>query len=243
MTTALSLHALVKAGYPTTNHKLQAAFSFVRSAMPRWLVPGKEIDAAIGLQTCMLFNLDWRDVSAAFGHVLTWSGQLEAWRKVKETALITNTESSKLPFIADVMLSIVWMLVNKELPLLLTFLAPRVDGIDKDSREPATAAAQTRKMELAEAIETLRERLSAELDERTAALWAIKEHGTGESAIAKRRDVCRAWLAELKDAAALLGQLGETVSEQNSRVDAVAAIVDVIGQKVVPDWQLVRGRK
>lgn len=122
-TTALCLEALLKAGVDFANETVRAALPTIADARKDWGQPGKEIDAACGLQTFLLADRRWRALIRELEQVLVWAKAREPWSGATRSSAESGTESSKVPFVANALIGSIWQIVVSELPLLLEQMA------------------------------------------------------------------------------------------------------------------------
>lgn len=122
-TTALCLEALLKAGVDFAQETVRAALPTLTEARRAWGQPGKEMDAACGLQTFLLADRRWRTVIRELEQVLVWARAREPWTGATRPCTESGTESSNVPYVANALIGIIWQIVVSELPLLLEQMA------------------------------------------------------------------------------------------------------------------------
>lgn len=130
MTTAMCVLALVRAGVPCDDTAVSSGTAYILSKRDDWVRPGKEIDGALAIETILLVKGNWRELSKELSHILSWAKDREPWTRPNMLASDSQDESSKVPFIANSLINIVWETVKAELPLLLEGLSINIQHFD-----------------------------------------------------------------------------------------------------------------
>jgi len=123
MTSAMCMLALARAGYAGNAYDPADTVAFMLDKRADWLRPGREIDAALAVEALLAARVSWRQVQNEILWILQWANDIEAWTDLELTASESQTESSKVVFVASSIVEIVWDVVRDELPLLLEGVA------------------------------------------------------------------------------------------------------------------------
>ncbi|WP_143588233.1 hypothetical protein [Tersicoccus phoenicis] len=129
--TALVLLSLGRAGVDPADRVVRSGLQRLRSGRSEWYRPGKEIDAAQGLEAALVLGGQWREYEAELRSLLQWCQDSRSWQGTRELASVSQDESSKVPAVASALIAVIWETVRSELPLLLQGLVGEGDtGVD-----------------------------------------------------------------------------------------------------------------
>lgn len=117
--TWMCINALLRAGYPQNNTKIQKALQWLNTKKYKWTAARKEIDAAFAIDTLILLDKNLDDFSSELDSIINWCDNSSLWTRATLSAKEAQDESSKVPFIAKVLIETTWQILVKELATLL----------------------------------------------------------------------------------------------------------------------------
>lgn len=154
-TTAMCAAALIGNGVPTTDPCISTATEYLIGQKDDWSRAGQEIDGAFAMATVLAVKGKWREVSRELERLITWLRAKESWALVSVRANEVHDESCKVAQIAGALISIVWTIVQRELPLLLEDLSAEIVRTTAISGRP-----RFRSEDIVRALDRLDESLS-----------------------------------------------------------------------------------
>jgi hypothetical protein len=126
-TTAMCMLALILAGIPTNDPRLQPAWKFLLSRRSEWVKSKRELDGVLALSAHVAISGDWQDVRTEVYYLLKWARGEAFWDSAAKTSKETFDQSLKVVFIAATLIDVVWSTLRFSLPIFLdAFAVPKV---------------------------------------------------------------------------------------------------------------------
>jgi hypothetical protein len=112
MTTAMCITALIHAGVGADDACVRAGYRYLKQEMPRWRLPGREIDCAAAAEAILLAGPDRTEIYPVVTGLLEWVERGE------DQPSPDNEESAKITYIAEQVIWIVQRIIEQELEAL-----------------------------------------------------------------------------------------------------------------------------
>lgn len=223
-TTALVLLALATAGVEQDERVSRSVASIV-AVRDDWTAPGQEVDCAQALEASLLLGESWSSSSEIINHLIHWAGDSRAWDTAGLLASETQDESSKVPYVARALITLIWEAARAELPILLEGISGE-EGHGVNAREEVNLASERRAATAQTALSDLSDFIIGQIRDREALLSrgnAVKEVAANWELWRSRATECERLIAAL--------QASRTISSE-SEVGALLAEIDEFGRAI-----------
>lgn len=220
--TALVLLSLGRAGVDPADRVVKSGLQRLRSGRNEWYRPGKEIDAAQGLEAALVLGGQWREYEPELRNLLQWCQDSRSWSETRELASVTQDESSKVPAVASALIAVIWETVRSELPLLL-------QGLVGEGDTGADAHIEAQLVRSERELNNLKKHIEAEVQNRRLVI----ARGNAASAI---REAFDQWNGFLVVAEGLKQRLSDLrVTPDGPATATLVSEVDALGLATLGD--------
>ncbi|MFI5387023.1 MAG: hypothetical protein ACHQ50_12990 [Fimbriimonadales bacterium] len=109
-TTAMCLSALMHANWPARDERIRTGTAYLLATKAQWRETGHESDAAQAIEAIVRAGLPWQTIAPELDRLLAWYSNREPWTRTTVSASESQEESSKVPWVASSLLSVLRML-------------------------------------------------------------------------------------------------------------------------------------
>jgi hypothetical protein len=190
MATALCLSALLHAGFPRPE-RVRPSYERLCLAQDSMVANKQETELALIVEARIRTGDNWEDLRPAILHLLGWASRVTQWNPELRATRPGQplSASAKAPFIAVQLWIIIWTTVNRELRRMLKDLWGLEDLLSPKSpaapspppetgrptwSEPAEQAVDD---DVRRAVERLRQKIQAHIDDRASRYPTLTESG------------------------------------------------------------------